>query len=82
LRAATDFPGGDGPTITLDNGNLYLKDPHAPARWRMYFTSDTEFFMLEAKWANQQVYFDDKGKIAGIYILGNNYKEAMTRVSP
>ena len=63
-----------GPEITYDNGQLYLKDPNSPTRWRIYFTSPVDFFMLEAKWANQQFYFDEKNKVAGFYIIGDSYK--------
>lgn len=73
------FANSNGPTITRENDRMYLKDPNSAHRWRMFFTSNTDFFMLEAKWANQQLFFDEKGRVAGIYILGNNYKEAMYR---
>jgi CubicO group peptidase (beta-lactamase class C family) len=69
-----------GPEITYQNGQLFLKDPHSPIRWKMYFTSPCEFFMLEAKWANQQFYFDDSNNARGLYIIGDNYKANVIKV--
>ncbi|WP_051359789.1 serine hydrolase [Adhaeribacter aquaticus] len=69
-----------GPAISMENGNLYLLAPGSPTKWRMYFTSETEFFMLEAKWANQQFFMDANGKVAGHYILGSDSKQPVFKV--
>ncbi len=63
-----------GPEIIMENGSLYLKDPNSTDKWKIYFTSDNEFFMLEAQWVNQRFFTDNKGNVTGFYILGNNYK--------
>lgn len=65
---------GSGPVILKENGTLFLKDPNSPDKWKIYFTSDHDFFMLEAQWANQQFFTDEKGNVKGFYILGDNYK--------
>lgn len=69
-----------GPVITNENGVLYLQAPGAPKKWRMYFTSPTEFFMLEARWANQQFFMDENGRVKGHYILGHEYKAKVNKV--
>lgn len=63
-----------GPEIIYDNGRMFLKDPNSPVKWTMYFTSPHDFFMLEAKWANQQFYLDENNDVAGFYIIGDGYK--------
>lgn len=63
-----------GPEISKENGSLYLKDPNSPDNWKIYFTSDHEFFMLEAQWANQQFFMDENGNVSGFFILSDNYK--------
>lgn len=68
-----------GPTIVKENGVLYLLDPNSPTKWKIYFTSEKDFFMLEATWANQQ-FFRENGKVKGFYILGDNYKAAVNKV--
>jgi phage pi2 protein 07 len=70
----------DGPSILKENGELYLKDPHSPDKWKIYFTSEKEFFMLEAQWANQQFFTDENGRVKGFYILGDNYKVKVNKV--
>jgi CubicO group peptidase (beta-lactamase class C family) len=69
-----------GPTIVKQNGVLYLIDPNSPTKWKMYFTSSRDFFMLEAKWANQQFFTDENGNIKGFYILGDNYKVRVNKI--
>jgi len=69
-----------GPTIAKENGSLYLIDPNSPTKWKMYFTSEKEFFMLAAKWANQQFIIDENGKVKGFYILGDNYKTTVNKI--
>jgi len=69
-----------GPTIVKENGALYLIDPNSPTKWEIYFTSEREFFMLAAKWANQQFCIDENGKVKGFYILGDNYKTTVNKI--
>jgi CubicO group peptidase (beta-lactamase class C family) len=69
-----------GPAIVKENGVLYLISPGAPVKWKMYFTSESEFFMLEAKWANQQFTVDENGKVTGFNILGDSYKAIVNKV--
>lgn len=69
-----------GPAIIKEKGNLYLVAPGSPMKWRMYFTSATEFFMLEAKWGNQQFFLDGNGKVKGFYIVGDNYKSVVNKM--
>jgi CubicO group peptidase (beta-lactamase class C family) len=69
-----------GPTIAKENGVLYLIDPNSPTKWKIYFTSEKEFFMLAAKWANQQFFIDENGKVKGFYILGDNYKTTVNKI--
>lgn len=71
---------GTGPSIIKESGELYLKDPNAPDKWKIYFTSKTDFFMLEAKWANQQFFTNEEGRVMGFYIMGDNYKMKVDRV--
>jgi CubicO group peptidase (beta-lactamase class C family) len=71
---------GTGPSIIKVNGELYLKDPNAPDKWKIYFTSKTDFFMLEAKWANQQFFTNEEGRVTGFYIMGDNYKMKVNKV--
>ena len=68
-----------GPVITKENGTLYLKDPNSPDKWKIYFTSEKDFFMLEARWANQQFITDENGNVKGFYILGDNYKATVNK---
>lgn len=68
-----------GPSIGRQGGALYLKDPDAREAWRMYFTSEREFFLLEASWANQQFFMDEHGQIDGFYILGDKFKARVNR---
>ena len=63
-----------GPQIFYEDGSLFLKDPNSSSKWKMYFTSPTDFFMIEAKWVNQQFYFDNQNRTAGFYIIGDGYK--------
>jgi CubicO group peptidase (beta-lactamase class C family) len=75
------FDGSDnGPTILYENENLYLKDPHSSTKWRIYFTSNTEFFMLEAKWANQK-FFIDNNTVGGFSINTGTYNSKVLKVS-
>jgi CubicO group peptidase (beta-lactamase class C family) len=69
-----------GPTIVKENSSLYLVDPNSPTKWKIYFTSEKEFFMLAAKWANQQFFKDENGKVKGFYILGDNYKTTVNKI--
>ncbi|HEY8934437.1 MAG TPA: serine hydrolase domain-containing protein [Cyclobacteriaceae bacterium] len=73
--------GNSGPTIFKEHGDLYLRDPGSPTKWRMYFTSEKEFFMLEARWANQQFFLDENGRVQGFYILGDNYKAVVKKLN-
>jgi CubicO group peptidase (beta-lactamase class C family) len=73
--------GETGPIISKKDGNLYLHDPGSPTKWRIYFTSEKEFFMLEARWANQQFFFDEHGRLQGFYILGDNYKAIVRKLN-
>jgi CubicO group peptidase (beta-lactamase class C family) len=68
-----------GPVILKENGTLYLKDPNSPDKWKIYFTSEKDFFMLEARWANQQFFTDENGNVKGFYILGDNYKATVNK---
>jgi CubicO group peptidase (beta-lactamase class C family) len=68
-----------GPSIVKENGSLYLIGPGSPMKWKMHFTSTTEFFMLEAKWANQQFFVGENSKVKGFYILGDNYKSTVNK---
>jgi CubicO group peptidase (beta-lactamase class C family) len=70
-----------GPQISKKEGHLYLHAPGSPLKWRMYFTSEKEFFMLEARWANQQFFFDENSQLKGFYILGDNYKAAARKLN-
>jgi len=36
--------------------------------------------MLAAKWANQQFFMDENGKVKGFYILGDNYKTTVYKI--
>lgn len=75
------FEGADiGPTIIYENGQLYLKDPQSPIRWRLYFTARDEFFMLEAKWANQQFTFDAQNNVSGFIITTGGYSSKVIKV--
>lgn len=75
------FEGGDdGPEITFEQGSLYLKDPHSPAKWRLYFTSNNEFFMLEARWANQQFFMNEKNRIGGFHLTSPGYQTKAIKV--
>jgi hypothetical protein len=65
--------------ITYANGRLFLKDPHSPVKWSMYFSSAREFFMQEAKWANQQFFVDERNRVRGFYILGDGYKVTVNK---
>ena len=49
-------------TITKKDNALWYQASGAP--WKIYFTSNTEFFSLESK-SEKQFYMDDKGKIKG-----------------
>lgn len=69
-----------GPAIVKENGALFLVSPGSPIKWKMYFTSEKEFFMLEAKWANQQFPVDENKNVTGFYILGDNYKALVSKV--
>jgi len=69
-----------GPAIVKENGSMYLVDPNSPTKWKMYFTSNHEFFMQEARWANQQFFLDGNGEVKGFYILGDNYKATVNKV--
>lgn len=69
-----------GPTIISEKDDLYLIGPGSNMKWKMHFTSDNEFFMLEAKWAKQQFFIDEKGDIKGFYILGDGYKSTVNKV--
>lgn len=70
----------NGPTIVKENGDLYLIGPGSPIKWRMHFTSATDFFMQEAQWARQQFFTDQNGKVSGFYILGDNYKSKVSKI--
>jgi hypothetical protein len=71
---AYKFEGADnGPSILYEDGQLYLKDPQSPTKWRLYFTSTDEFFMLEARWANQKFSFDTKNNVSGFTITSGSY---------
>ena len=70
----------NGPTIFKEAGELYLKDPNSPTKWKIYFTSETDFFMLESRWANQRFFTDENGKVKGFYILGDNYKATVNKL--
>lgn len=61
-----------GPEISMDSVGLNLQAPGAPTKWRMYFTSDEDFFMLESKWVNQQFYFNESGITKGFKIVGDD----------
>jgi len=73
--------GNTGPVISKQDGNLYLHAPGSPMKWRMYFTSEKEFFMLEGDWANQQFFFDAHNLVGGFYILGDNYKAVVRKLN-
>ena len=70
----------NGPEIVKENGILYLIPPGFPGRWRIYFTSEKDFFMLGSKWANQQFFTDGNGNIKGFYIIGDNYKLVVNKI--
>ena len=57
-----------------------MQAPGSSLKWKIYFTSENEFFMQEAKWANQQFFTDESGKIKGFYILGDNYKGIVNKI--
>ena len=69
----------NGPAIIKEKGVLYLVDPNSPTKWEIYFTSEKEFFMIAARWANQQFFTDEKGQVKGFYILGDNYKVTVNK---
>ncbi|HVM89906.1 MAG TPA: serine hydrolase domain-containing protein [Puia sp.] len=69
----------NGPSIIKEKGVLYLVDPNSPTKWEIYFTSEKEFFMIAAHWANQQFFTDEKGQVKGFYILGDNYKVTVNK---
>ncbi len=69
----------NGPAIIKENGVLYLVDPNSPTKWEIYFTSEKEFFMIAARWANQQFFTDENGQVKGFYILGDNYKVTVNK---
>lgn len=78
---AYQFEGADtGPVINYENGNLFLKDPQSKSNWRLYFTSPDEFFMLEAKWANQK-FFMEQNKVGGFLITTGSYSSKVHKIS-
>jgi len=70
-----------GPEIIKEHGSLFLKDPNSSEKWRIYFTSNLEFFMLEAQWANQQFFTNENGNVKGFFILGDNYKAKVIKLN-
>jgi CubicO group peptidase (beta-lactamase class C family) len=72
--------GTEGPRIFKEGSSLYMQAPGSSLKWKIYFTSENDFFMQEAKWANQQFFTDESGKIKGFYILGDNYKGIVNKI--
>lgn len=72
--------GDSGPVISYENGNLYLENPHANSKWRMYFTNNQECFMLEARWCNQ-TFFMNGNKVGGFTIVTGTYRDKAIKVS-
>lgn len=66
--------------IVKENGKLYLQIANAPSKWNIYFTSNKEFFMLEAKWANQEFFTNENGNVKGFYILSDNSKITVNKI--
>ena len=70
----------EGPIIIRDAGKLYLIPPGSPVKWEMYFTSESDFFMLESRWANQQFFNHSGGQTGGFYITGDDYRTVVNRI--
>ena len=64
----------EGPEIIREDGSLFLVPPNSPVKWKMYFTAENEFFMLDAKWVTQQFFSDESGRVKGFNIVGDDYK--------
>jgi CubicO group peptidase (beta-lactamase class C family) len=75
------FEGSEtGPNIQYDNGQLYLIDPHSPIKWKLYFTSNDEFFMIEARWADQKFFFANQNRVAGFTITTGTYHSKVIKI--
>lgn len=69
-----------GPTIRYENGQLYLQNPNSTSKWRIYFTSSQDCFMLEARWCNQR-FFMTENKVGGFTITTGTYTDRALKVS-
>ncbi len=59
--------------VTLEKGGLALR-LNSKTQYKIYFTSDTDFFMLEMQGSEQRFTKDNNNKINGFEINDNGYK--------
>ena len=59
--------------VTLENKNLMIRF-NQNEKYKAWFTSDSDFFIIEAMGAEQKFTSDSKNKVAGFHINSNGYE--------
>jgi CubicO group peptidase (beta-lactamase class C family) len=71
--------GQDSVMVSRVNDTLYLEDSRVKEKWRIYFTSPENFFLLQLRWVNQTFSMNAEGKVDCLYLNKGGGSERVCR---